>query len=42
MAYLSLEFVSLCSYVLAGFKRRDRKSSEAALKYVVTAASPRA
>ena len=35
MAYLSLEFVSLLSYVLAGFKRRNRQSSEAALKYAI-------
>lgn len=33
--YLSLELVSLMSYVLAGFRRRDRKSAEAALKYVI-------
>lgn len=35
MIYLSLELVSLMSYVLAGFRRRDRKSAEAALKYVI-------
>lgn len=35
MVYLSLELVSILSFVLAGFKRRDRKSSEAALKYVI-------
>ncbi|HEY3354620.1 MAG TPA: NADH-quinone oxidoreductase subunit N [Polyangia bacterium] len=35
MAYLSLELVSLLSYVLAGFRRRDRRSSEAALKYAI-------
>src|SRR5439155_6880115 len=35
MAFMSLETVSMLSYILAGFKRRDRKSSEAALKYVV-------
>ena len=35
MAYLSLETVSMLSYILAGFKRRDRRSSEAALKYVI-------
>jgi NADH-quinone oxidoreductase subunit N len=35
MAYMSLELVSLLSYVLAGFRRRDRKSSEAALKYAI-------
>ena len=30
MAYLSLEFVSLTSYVLTGFLRHDRRSGEAA------------
>ncbi len=34
-AFLGLELVSIMGYVLAGFKRRDRKSSEAALKYVI-------
>src|SRR6185503_6226807 len=35
MAYLSLEFVSLTSYVLTGFLRHNRRSGEAALKYLV-------
>ncbi|HYD48000.1 MAG TPA: NADH-quinone oxidoreductase subunit N [Terriglobales bacterium] len=35
MAYLSLEFVSITSYVLTGFLRRDRRSGEAALKYLI-------
>jgi len=35
MAYLSLEFVSLTSYVLTGFLKHDRRSSEAALKYLI-------
>ena len=35
MLYLALELVSLPSYVLAGFRRGDRRTSEAALKYVV-------
>ncbi|MEW5910296.1 MAG: NADH-quinone oxidoreductase subunit N [Thermodesulfobacteriota bacterium] len=35
MIYLSLEFVSITSYVLTGFNRNDRRSSEAALKYVI-------
>jgi NADH-quinone oxidoreductase subunit N len=35
MAYLSLEFVSLTSYVLTGFLRRNRRSGEAALKYLI-------
>jgi NADH-quinone oxidoreductase subunit N len=35
MAYLALEFVSLTSYVLSGFLRHDRRSGEAALKYLI-------
>ena len=35
MLYLSLEMVSLASYVLAGFQWGERRSSEAALKYVI-------
>jgi len=35
MAYLSLELVSLVSYVLTGFLPRNRRSSEAALKYLI-------
>lgn len=35
MLYLSLEFVSITSYVLTGFKQNDRRSAEAALKYVI-------
>jgi NADH-quinone oxidoreductase subunit N len=35
MAFLSLELVSILSYILSGFKRRDRRSSEASLKYVI-------
>jgi NADH-quinone oxidoreductase subunit N len=35
MAYLSLEFVSLTSYVLTGFLRHNRRSNEAALKYLI-------
>ena len=35
MIYLSIELVSLPSYVLAGYQKRVRRSSEAALKYVV-------
>jgi len=35
MVYLSLEMVSVLSFVLAGFKIHDRKSSEGALKYVI-------
>jgi NADH-quinone oxidoreductase subunit N len=35
MAYLSLEMVSLVSYVIVGYHRRSLASSEAALKYVI-------
>ena len=35
MIYLSIELVSLPSYVLAGFRRGDYRASEAALKYVI-------
>ena len=35
MVYLGLELVSVPSYLLAGFLKRDRRSSEAALKYVI-------
>jgi NADH-quinone oxidoreductase subunit N len=35
MGYLSLEMVSLVSYVLTGFRRAERKANEAALKYVI-------
>src|SRR4029434_1579310 len=34
-AYLSLELVSLTSYVLTGFLPHNRRSSEAALKYII-------
>ena len=36
--YLSLELLSLCSYVLAGFARDELRSAEAALKYFVLGA----
>ena len=35
MAYLALEFVSLTSYVLTGVLRNNRRSQEAALKYLI-------
>jgi NADH-quinone oxidoreductase subunit N len=35
MIYLSLEMVSVISFVMAGFKMDDRKSWEGALKYVI-------
>jgi len=34
-AFLSLETVSIMSYILSGFRRRNRASSEASLKYVI-------
>jgi len=37
--YLAFELVSLSSYVLAGYLRRDPKSNEAALKYFLYGAS---
>jgi len=35
MIFMSIELVSMVSYVLAGFTRANRKASEAALKYVI-------
>ncbi|MFO7446160.1 MAG: NADH-quinone oxidoreductase subunit N [Ignavibacteriaceae bacterium] len=35
LIYLSLELVSLSSYVLAGFSKHSLRSSEASLKYVI-------
>jgi NADH-quinone oxidoreductase subunit N len=35
LVYLSVEMVSLVSYVLTGFRRANRKANEAALKYVI-------
>ena len=35
MIYLSIELVSITSYILAGFSKSLRRSSEAALKYVI-------
>jgi len=35
MIYLSLELVSIISFIMAGYKINDRKSSEAGLKYVI-------
>ena len=34
-AFLSLEMVSIMSYVLAAFRRRSRQSAEAGLKYII-------
>lgn len=39
MVYLSIEFLSITSYVLAGFLRQDRKSGEAAIKYFLYGAA---
>ncbi|MHB0999804.1 MAG: NADH-quinone oxidoreductase subunit N [Armatimonadota bacterium] len=33
MMYLSLEFLSITSYILAGYLKRDPKSNEASIKY---------
>jgi NADH-quinone oxidoreductase subunit N len=35
MVYLSLELVSIVSFAMAGYRTHDRRSSEAALKYVI-------
>jgi len=37
--YLSIEFLSLSSYVLAAFAKRDRRSAEAGLKYFLYGAA---
>ncbi len=35
MMYLSLEFVSVTSYIMSGLLRKNRKSAEASLKYII-------
>lgn len=35
MIYISIEFVSLTSYILAGFQKKDLFSNEASLKYLL-------
>jgi len=35
MLYLAIETLSICGYLLAGFKKADPKGSEAAMKYVL-------
>lgn len=35
MIYLALESLSIISYAMAGFLRKDRKSAEAGIKYVI-------
>jgi NADH-quinone oxidoreductase subunit N len=39
MIYLSMEFLSITSYVLAGYLRQDQKSGEAAIKYFLYGAT---
>ncbi|HEX9115360.1 MAG TPA: NADH-quinone oxidoreductase subunit N [Anaerolineae bacterium] len=39
MIYLSMEFLSITSYVLAGYIRNDQKSGEAAIKYFLYGAT---
>jgi NADH-quinone oxidoreductase subunit N len=39
MMYLALEFVSITSYIMAGFLRKNRKSAEASLKYIIYGAA---
>lgn len=35
MIYLSIELVSISSYILAGFSKKEHRSGEAAMKYVI-------
>jgi NADH-quinone oxidoreductase subunit N len=39
MIFIAIELVSLPSYILAGFRHGDRRTSEAALKYVIFGAA---
>jgi len=39
LMYLSLEFASITSYILAGMLRKNRKSAEASLKYIIYGAA---
>jgi proton-translocating NADH-quinone oxidoreductase chain N len=39
MVYISIEMLSITSYVLTGFLREDRKSNEAAIKYFLYGAA---
>jgi len=39
MMYLALETVSITSYVLAGYMKKSKRSSEAAMKYVIYGAA---
>ncbi|MHC4933486.1 MAG: NADH-quinone oxidoreductase subunit N [Planctomycetota bacterium] len=35
LLYVAIETLSICGYLLAGFKKEDPKGSEAALKYII-------
>jgi NADH-quinone oxidoreductase subunit N len=35
MLFMSLELLSICSYVLVGYLRTDKRSAEASLKYII-------
>ncbi len=39
--FIALETLSIPGYLLAGWRKRDRKSNEASLKYYLLASSPR-
>ncbi len=39
MVYISIEMLSITSYILTGFLRKDRKSNEAAIKYFLYGAA---
>ncbi|MBI4565256.1 MAG: NADH-quinone oxidoreductase subunit N [Planctomycetes bacterium] len=39
MMYLSLEFVSVTSYIMAGLRQRNQRSAEASLKYIIYGAA---
>ena len=39
MMYLSLELASLTSYILAGYTKKDRRSTEASMKYFIYGAA---
>ena len=41
LVYLAIEFLSITSYMLAGFLRENRRSNEAGLKYFLYDRSPR-
>ena len=38
LIFIGLELMAICTYVLVGFLRRDRRSNEAALKYLLLGA----